>query len=86
LDSGFEFLKFLSKEQIASSDYFGEIRIWNLNSGECLRTFKANHLFHKCYLKKVTRSCGLLVKIWDTDPGNCLKVLQSKIGTIIDLL
>lgn len=81
----------LSKEQIASSDYFGEIRIWNLNSGECLRTFKANR--DKCYLKKVTRnsiiSCGLeenSVKIWDTDTGNCLKVLQSKIGTIVDLL
>jgi WD40 repeat protein len=80
----------LSKEQIASCDEFGAIKIWNLNNGECLRTFNENK--GEFFLKKLTRnsiiSCGLdsnSVQIWDTDTGNCLKVLQNEIDTIVDL-
>jgi len=80
----------LEKEQIASCDEFGAIKIWNLNNGECLRTFNENK--GEFFLKKLTRnsiiSCGLdsnSVQIWDTDTGNCLKVLQNEIDTIVDL-
>jgi len=73
-----------------SSDYFGEIRIWNLVNGECLRTFNAYIDIKDCYLKKLSRNSIISytpdeskIKIWDTDTGNCLKVLQGETSSEI---
>jgi WD40 repeat protein len=83
----------LSRDQIASSDEYGEIRIWNINNGECLRTFNEN-TGERCFLNKLTRNSiisylpdenNAKFKIWNTDTGDCLKILQDEIDPIVNI-
>jgi hypothetical protein len=68
--------------------------IWNINTGECMRKFEAytKNLFIACFLFKLTRNSIISfaldedkIKIWNTDTGNCLKVLQIKNSSLIQI-
>jgi len=79
----------ISREKIASSDRNGEIKIWNLNNCECLKTFKNEEggcsltkLSHNSIVSFSFSRISRVIKIWDIETGSCLKTLEGHSDTI----
>jgi WD40 repeat protein len=90
-ESGVWGLKHFSSSQIVSGSCDGKIKVWDLETNECLRTFSSNTEpiefleisldRSKLYSGSVINDFGLL-KVWDISSGECLKtiVLSYNIG------
>ncbi len=80
----------LSNEKIATAEFYGNIKIWNINTGECLITFETNQIgiFYLAKFSKNSiiccnnRSTEMTAKVWNINSGCCLKNFQ---GDCIDL-
>jgi WD40 repeat protein len=57
------------------------IKVWNLNSGECLKTIAA-HSEAVFYMDKISKSkiisssAEKFIKVWDIETGDCLQSLE----------
>jgi len=74
----------LSNELIASSSFNGQIKVWNVNTGECLIAIEesANYLVRLSMNKIVSCSTDKTIKIFNTLTGECLKIIQNDMETV----
>ena len=60
----------------------GEIKIWDANTGQCLKTLEGHSYIVNSVAyspdgtKIISGSCGKTIKIWDANIGQCLKTLE----------
>lgn len=75
----------ISDDQIVTCDK--QIKIWNINTGDCLKTLKG-HSNTICCLKVlfnerlVSGSSDDTIKLWDLNTGDCLKTLIGHSDTV----
>jgi WD40 repeat protein len=77
----------ISNEKIASCSFDKTIKIWNMITGECLRTIEAHSNFVRFMIelpnnKIISCSDDKKIKVWDTDTGYCLKTLRGHDRTV----
>ena len=66
----------------------GEIKIWDANTGECLKTLEGHSedVFSVAYspngTKIISGSGDETIKIWDANTGECLKTLKGHLDII----
>ena len=73
---------FLNENTLASGSYDTTIKIWDIITGNCLKTLEG-HSNSVNFLVKINEntlasgSYDTSIKIWDIITGNCLKTLKS---------
>ena len=76
---------------LASGSYDTTVKVWDINTGDCLRTLTGHTLGIRCVLFDETKSkviSGSLdgsIKIWDIKTGNCVSNLPFHRGPVIGL-
>ena len=66
----------------------GEIKIWDVNTGECLKTLEGHSLFVNSVAyspdgtKIISGSGDRTVKIWDANTGECLKTFEGHLDRV----
>ena len=71
----------ISNEKIASCDQRGNIIIWNIENGDCLKIIEKHldtiwHLVKLSSKKIISCSSDKTLKIWDIETGSCLSTLE----------
>ena len=74
-------LQLLANNKLASGLYDGKIQIWNIDTGECIRTLKADYgLTSLQFLSNNQLASGSelrsLIKILNVDSGECISELS----------
>jgi WD40 repeat protein len=73
-----------TEKLLASSSDDRTIKLWDLRSGDCLRTFHGHTaevwevLFHPQTAELISASQDETIKIWNLDSGDCTKTLRDK--------
>ena len=68
--------------------YVGEIKIWDANTGECLKTLEGHSktvesvAYSPDGRRIVSGSDDKTIKIWDANTGECLKTLEGHLGFV----
>jgi WD40 repeat protein len=75
-------LQVISETEIATLSCF-KIKIWNINSGICLRTFGDCESFIHLSKEQIA-SCDELdgIQIWNLNNGECLRTLNENTGQV----
>ena len=66
----------------------GEIKIWNANTGQCLKTLEGHSdvvrsvAYSPDGTKIISGSLDKTIKIWDANTGECLKTLEGHSGEV----
>ena len=72
-------IRFLSKNRIVSGSDDYMIKIWNLDTGECLKTLRGHEDSVTCFElydeRLISGSWDGLIKIWDINSSECIKTL-----------
>jgi len=77
------------KNYIVSASYDETLKIWDLQTGECLRTLMGHSKgVTSCLMfgsKIISASCDYSIKIWDFETGTCEKTLAGHFGEVCSL-
>jgi WD40 repeat protein len=69
-------------QRAVTGDTYNTVRVWDLDTGECLRTLEGHTnvvksvALHSDGRRAVTGSWDKTVRVWDLDTGECLKTFQ----------
>jgi len=80
----------INEATIVSGSYDKSIKVWNIDSGECLKTLLGHKNGIKCLLKLndttiVSGSTDMAVKIWNVETGECLNTLLGHTDSVYSL-
>ena len=80
----------LSNRQLASGSYDKSIKIWNIDTGECILTLTGHSQeIHSLQLlannQLASGSSDMTIKIWDMNLGECIRTLIGHSGWIVSL-
>ena len=84
---GVDSMKSLDNNTLACAGFWGDVKIWNIRSGACLRTFAAHshsvRALEKLGNNKLASGSGdRTVKIWNIESGECLRTLVGHLETV----
>ena len=80
----------LNNGYFASGSYDTTIRIWNPNTGECIKTFQGHSGPVNCLAllpdgRLISGSDDNTIRIWDPNTGECIKTLKGHCGHVVCL-
>jgi WD40 repeat protein len=82
-------LAVLANGQLASGSYDGTIKLWDLNSGECLKILSRDSKYLSALnisADHLAASYKNIIKVWDVNSGKCFQTLTKLSFEIFDTL
>jgi WD40 repeat protein len=81
----------LGAKQVLTGNYDATLRIWNLRTGRCVRTFRGHTgevwsvQWSGNRRRILSGSDDTTIRLWDASSGRCLRVLKGHTGCVYDL-